>query len=297
MKDFNRRVEFLQDSGQTQIRLIGGEPTLHPQFLKIIDCIISKNLKAIVFSNGNFPESILSHLEIIPPEKLALLINVNAQCSEPNSKSQRLEVFRSLGNRVTLGFTILNPIFDLSEFYQSINVFDLQRKLRLGLAQPILFGNNRFLSPKLYKTAAESIMINAAKAKKQDIQLEFDCGFVRCMFTEQEWEQLDNFDIVSKCHCAPNLDIDLDGQIFHCFSLSQITTSLNDHNKTNQAYARLSNQRKLFRESGIYPHCSECPERTNGYCSGGCLSITMMRYHGISPEFLNNFYDNAKTDA
>jgi len=122
--------------------------------------------------------------------------------------------------------------------------------------------------------------------------LEFDCGFVHCMFTEEEWHQLDGCGVVAECHCAPNLDIDLYGNIFHCFSLSQISTSLNQHQTINTAYEQIEDQRKYFRESGIYPECSICHERINGHCSGGCLSITMKRFHGLTPAFLDEFFSN-----
>lgn len=296
LEDLMIRIKFLQASGQSQVRLIGGEPTLHPRFKEIIAVIISKDMSAVIFSNGYIPERYLHFLEEIPPEKIAFLININAQSRTPNPKAWRCNVFKSLNKKITLGFTILDPIFDLTTYYQIINTFNLQRKLRLGLAQPILFGDNRYLSPKLYKKAAQSILINATIAKDQHIQLEFDCGFVRCMFTKEEWQQLSDFGVITECHCAPNLDIDLDGRIFHCFSVSQIATFLSKNMTVAQAYTRLDNQRKIFRDSGVYSQCSECQERISGHCSGGCLSITMRRFHGLTLDNLQNYLSDAISD-
>lgn len=290
LEDVKGRINFVRDSGQSQIRLMGGEPTLHPKFEEIVDLVISNGMTAILFSNGYISETCLQYLKTLPAEKIALLVNLNAQCPAPNSEAQRLKVLSALNKKITLGFTILDPIFDLSQYLEWIKTYQLQPKLRLGLAQPILFGGNLYLSPKLYKKAAQSILINAYHANHQNIQLEFDCGFVRCMFTEEEWHQLDEFGVVSECHCAPNLDIDMDGRIFHCFSLAQISTPLNKHQTFSETFKLIEDQRKIFRESGIYPECSICPEKISGNCSGGCLSITMRRFHGLTPAFLAEYF-------
>lgn len=36
MEDFEWLLDFLKRSGENQVRLIGGEPTLHPQFIKFV---------------------------------------------------------------------------------------------------------------------------------------------------------------------------------------------------------------------------------------------------------------------
>ena len=286
LDDLNDRIDFIQSSGLSQIRLIGGEPTLHPKFQEIVSRIRSTGLDLILFSNGFISQKNLGCLEEIPQEKFAVLVNVNAISKGENLEKLRQEVLRSLNIKVTLGFTILNPFFDLSPYYQWINDYGLQRKVRLGLAQPIFGGGNQYLSPKNYRNAAQSILNNAEKSKNENIQLEFDCGFVRCMFTNEEWQQLDDWGVIAESHCAPNLDIGLNGQVFHCFSISQITTSLDKIDSTKAAITELNDQRKLFRKFGIYPHCSECPELNNGRCCGGCLSLTLRRFHNLNPEVL-----------
>lgn len=290
LEEVKGRISFIRDSGQSQVRLMGGEPTLHPKFEEIVDLVISNGMTAILFSNGYISETPLRYLENLPAEKIALLVNLNAHSPAPNSETQRLEIFSALNKKITLGFTILDPIFNLAQNFEWIKTYQLQPKLRLGLAQPILFGCNQYLAPKLYKRAAQSVLINAYHAHLMNIQLEFDCGFVQCMFTEEQWHKLDTFGVVSECHCAPNLDIDFDGRIFHCFSLSHISTLLNQHQTINDAYKLIEDQRTIFRESGIYPECSICQERINGHCSGGCLSITMRRFHGLTSAFLDEFF-------
>jgi MoaA/NifB/PqqE/SkfB family radical SAM enzyme len=289
LEDLDTRIAFVVNSGLSQIRLTGGEPTLHPQFREIISRIMSTGLILVMFSNGKINEKVLRDLIQLPSHKLAILMNANAMTDLPDNMDSRSQVFNGLKDKITLGYTIIEPIFNLTLYFQWIMDFGLQKKLRLGLAQPILWGDNRFLSPKKYKQVGQSILINAEKAYCDGIQLEFDCGFVRCMFSEQEWHRLADLGVVANSHCAPNLDITIDGSIVHCFSIRQFATKLNKTTTTKKAYDEIMNQRKFFRTSGIFTQCADCEERINGRCCAGCLSITLRRFHNLTQRSFNQF--------
>lgn len=285
LDDFDRRISFIKKSGLAQIRLTGGEPTLHPQFPEIVNRIIETDLILILFSNGCFQEEVLRDLIKLSPQRLAILLNTNAFSSYHELNHFQCEILSHLNERITLGYTIVQPIFDLGPYFHWIKVFGLQPKLRLGMAQPILWGNNSYISPKQYKQVAKSILSNAEQSYHEGIRLEFDCGFVRCMFTDQEWQLLDNLGITTGSHCEPNLDINIDDKIYHCFSIRQFVTKLDETTTTKTAYDDIMIQRRFFRESGIYPQCTECAERISGRCCSGCLSITLLRFHNLKQCF------------
>lgn len=282
LSDLQARIEFLLSSGISQIRLIGGEPTIHPQFPEFIEYIKSTDLDIVIFSNGYIPKLNLDALTNLPAQKLALLINVNAQHPAKGFTKKRLEVFRQLGNRVTLGYTIVNPIFNLSPYFEWINEFKLQRKIRLGLAQPNLVATNRYLSPKQYKIAAQSTISNAKEAYQQDIRLEFDCGFVHCMFTEGEWDLLRKYKVRGESHCAPNMDITLDGKIIYCFSVPNLSVIFDQNSSAAEALTALMQQQAFFNDVGIFPECTDCEYRLNHQCCAGCLSIRMRRFYNLN---------------
>ena len=280
LDDLDQRIELIQHSGIDQLRLMGGEPTLHPAFEEIARRVLAAGLKLIVFSNGYMPERTIRVLENIPPSDCAVLVNMNARSRSTSAGSLRHQVFERLSQKITAGYTILHPFFDLSPLFETIKAYGLQPKLRLGLALPTLDGKNAYLSQKKYPLAAKSILDNAEKAHQLGIRIEFDCGFVRCMFTDEQQEALDHLGVIHQYHCAPNLDIGLDGNIFHCFSLHTFQTALNEVGSINAANGILKEQRALFQDSGIYPRCSSCEHKINGECSGGCLALTMQRFHG-----------------
>jgi len=61
LEDFKWLIDFSKRSGVYEVRLIGGEPTLHPQFLEIIqELLFDDEITHIhIFSNGTFNERIL----------------------------------------------------------------------------------------------------------------------------------------------------------------------------------------------------------------------------------------------
>jgi hypothetical protein len=132
-----------------------------------------------------------------------------------------------------------------------------RKAIRIGLAQPVLGGHNECLLPKQYPLVAPKIVRLAQKAHAEGIGLEFDCGFVRCMFTEAEIESLHLAEVKTGWHCGPVPDIDLNGQALHCFPLAnRFTTQIKGIIQLDELIAALSAQTRLY-PAGI-TGCSTC---------------------------------------
>ena len=76
LSTFQRALDFLERSGIDQARLLGGEPTLHPEFPALVQQVLERRLRLLVFSNGLMPEAALRCLEETPIDRVAVLINV-----------------------------------------------------------------------------------------------------------------------------------------------------------------------------------------------------------------------------
>jgi hypothetical protein len=220
---FNAHLDFLDRSGIDEVRLIGGEPTLHPDFSELVNLTRHRNKPILLFSHGLMPGSALACLESVPAEGCTVLVNMNAT-REPDGPSgieyaRRRENLQRLGQRALLGFNIYRLDFELEFLIDLIQEAGCQKALRLGLAHPVLSGQNSYLHPKQYPFVGQKIVQFAQMAGKSGIRLEFDCGFVRCMFSQ------DGLDILAQCQadvgwrCNPILDLDINNQAFHCFPL------------------------------------------------------------------------------
>ncbi len=178
VEEFDRRLAFLDRSGIGEVRLIGGEPTLHPRFPELIRR--AQGRRIVVFTNGLIPERALACLEGLPENECTVLLNMNAT-RRPDGPSaaewrHRSAVACRLGARAKLGFTIFRVDFDLDPLFRLVTEAGTQRGIRLGLAQPILGGGNEYLHPKQYPAVGRRIAGFAERGARSGASLELDCG-------------------------------------------------------------------------------------------------------------------------
>jgi len=280
---FEKRLDFLDHSHIDQVRLIGGEPTLHPHFEELVHRAQKRHKKLLVFSHGLIPERALRCLASLPPEMCLVLINMNASKSAdgPDEREirQRETAVRRLGPRALPGFNIYQPTFQLEPIIDMIRSTGCQPTIRLGLAQPILNSSNAYLHPKHYPMVGNRLVSYAQIAARFRIKLEFDCGFVVCMFSEAGLDILQETGTDIGWRCNPILDLGIDDQVIHCFPLTgQWQIPVKNGVDAAKLHQQFSQQAAPFRHAGIYKECSTCPHKLAGNCRGGCLASTIRRF-------------------
>jgi len=278
--DFDARLDFLDRSDIDQARLLGGEPTLHPQFPELIERARARGKGIVVFTNGLMPEESLHSLERIPEMECTVLVNVNdpAEAKRETFERQRAAI-RRLGKRVLPGFNIYRPDFRPDFLLSLIAEAGCRPAVRLGLAHPCLSGANRHLLPHQYVFIGEKIARFARTAAEAGVTVEFDCGFVRCMFSDNDLEELQALGANVGWRCNPILDVDLNGEVIHCYPLSELgsfpLTPEIDAPALRNGFEALT---RPYRQAGIFQECSTCPFKQSGECPGGCLAATIRRF-------------------
>ena len=278
IEEYGTYLDFLDRSGIDDVRLLGGEPTLHPRFAEMIDLGKRKRKHITVFTNGVSPDSAISALMKLSPDECTIIVNMNAKINSDQAM-RRENVFHQLGQRVIAGYTISSPVFSLENLIRSIGKFNLKRIIRLGIALPIYGKKNRFLHPKQYRMVGHSLAEQSFQTADKGILIEPDCGFVRCMFSEEDFYRLEEnrFHYIS-C-CSPVLDFCTGGEILHCFSVSEkFRTIFSGQPDINEIRRNFTVRTEPWRKTGIYPECASCSFRQNGECCGGCLSAVMRRF-------------------
>lgn len=116
-EDFEQRLDFLDRSDINDVRLMGGEPTLHPHFVELVQRAHQRNKNVILFTNGVIPEAALHCLEELPVEACHVLVNMNSSRKTGGQVAEdagrRKEVLKRLGTRALPGYTIFSPNFQL----------------------------------------------------------------------------------------------------------------------------------------------------------------------------------------
>jgi len=281
---FEKRLDFLDRSGIDQARLIGGEPTLHPNFPELIHRARQRGKQIVAFSHGLMPERALACLAALPPDECTVLINMNAMKTADGPSQQeearRYTTIKRLGPRALLGFNIYQTNFQLDFLLPIILDAGCRQAIRLGLAHPTPSGQNEYLHPKEYPAVGQKIVQFARAAAERGVRLEFDCGFVRCMFSDEDIETLRWARADFGWRCSPILDVDISGgQAIHCFPLAgKIQAPVTGTVDASALRNELSAKTSPYRIAGIYRECSTCLFKQRGECPGGCLGHTMRRF-------------------
>jgi len=280
LDDLKARLDFLERSGIDQVRLMGGEPTLHPQFVDLVERARQTGFKITVFSNGLMPDNALSCLASLPVAECTVLVNVNDPAAVGKKiHARRCAAIQRLGERALLGVNIYRPDFQLGFLLPVIAETGCRPAIRLGMAQPCLSGINQYIHPRQYVAIGTQIASFARVVAGSGVSLEFDCGFVRCMFSDQDLEALKASGVDVGWRCNPILDVDIEGQVIHCYPLSGLGgLPLSPQTDAPALRSAFVSRMDPYRQAGVFQECSSCPFKASGECPGGCLAATLRRF-------------------
>ncbi len=276
---FSRSLDAVAASGKREVRLLGGEPTMHPQFLEFLHEALAREFHVQLFTNGRLQRECIHAISSIPLSKLSVLLNMNAHDAQAETTYHtQIPFMRKLATRVMAGFNIHTPYPDFAFLIEAVESFGLKRCVRLGLAHGAPWMTNQTLQAKDYRRVGDRIADFAVEAQRRDIQIVFDCGFVPCMFPPELFS-LPNVDIASIGNrCNPIPDLLPDGSVVPCFALSAwARISLRSGCSTRQLQKALFDKMKSLRQLTIYAHCENCDFLGNGDCRGGCRGIALSR--------------------
>jgi MoaA/NifB/PqqE/SkfB family radical SAM enzyme len=280
---FERALDFVQRSGIGEARLLGGEPTIHPDFVRMVDRVLERGLGLLVFSGGLIPGPALHRLERTPIDRVGVLVNVlRPGEGRPSERARQALVFQRLGPRVVLGLNIDSPAVELDFLLEAIERYGLQRHVRLGLSHPILGGANNALHPRDYPAVGRRITEFGLRARELGVHLDLDCGWVPCMFPAGALRELGKGPAEVGLRCNPILDVLPDGRVISCYPLARDRSEeLTRQSHARDLVARFTRAQSSTRTIGLYRDCAECSWQQSGQCVGGCLAAGLRRLrHG-----------------
>jgi len=250
------------DPDRDEVRLMGGEPTLHAQYPQILSVIKRKGYRVVVFSNG-----LSSSLRCTPdlPDRILLNLNDWSEYTLAQQKAIRANL-SSLSGQTSLGYTIQHPAFNLSMHRRLILEEGLQPVIRMGLAQPVLGGDNTYLPDADLPRAHQSVVEWAKSLAADGIRLSMDCGFMRCMFDDADIETLVRAGAVLNFDCSPTLDVGPGLRVWRCFAFTAGPgvgwDVFENPEKLRAWFAKQDTSREDV--------CSDCEYYAIGWCRGGC---------------------------
>jgi MoaA/NifB/PqqE/SkfB family radical SAM enzyme len=276
---FEKALNYLERSGIKQARLLGGEPTLHPDFMRFVNKALDRGLDVMLFTNGLISDKVLDFLTTVPEERLSMLLNtIHPLENNLQGTKRQHEILKKLGSVIIPGVNIYSAKQELDYLLEYVVKYNLKKEIRLGISHSVLSQNNVFLHPKEYHKIGHNIVLFKIEAKKAGVLLGFDCGFVPCMFPQAYFELLSEELKKAGTCCHPIIDMLTDGSFIACYPLNNLL-KVKMHNELHAKELIKAFEEAIspYAHVGIYSYCTSCP-LFNVRCNGGCMSYRIQRH-------------------
>jgi len=292
--DFIQFCEYIakvprNKEGYGHIKLLGGEPTQHPELERILEAAKNKKIYITMISNFLFSDDILKILMEYTANGTITGFLIN---STDLDKNNRMEIFSYNYNKLyeflyptekektlSLGITF-SENYDWKYYINYIkflkeNLISIER-LRLSLPFPgdmkdknkFIFINNKDFGFKILSAVKQSIDLGFINS--------IDCTAYPCMFNNrEEWKYVERFvnKIRINCNGGSPMDIFPDGTISYCYPLKEsIKLSINKYNNFDEVQKDLMKRYALIMHMVDKPEeCKKCEFFTKKACEGPCL--------------------------
>jgi radical SAM protein with 4Fe4S-binding SPASM domain len=296
-------ADLLLQAGERSFRILGGEPTLHPDFNNMVLYLLERGFDVQVYSNGIMSEQILREAEslfaALELHRLSFVCNVNdpVLTATPLAETEAVGRFLSVfGNRTTPGFNIYRTDFTLDFIFDLINRYGTVRKIRMGVAHPIVGRRNKFIQIEDLDKVIDRLFSHIPQFERFRVNPILDCGFPLCRFSDEQLAWMYRYTggtTENRFLCGPVVDIGPDMTVWPCFPLSSMQRrsvfEFNNLHEINSFYQSLHEKVK-HEGAGIYDECDICVHREQRTCYGGCLAHNISKYQEEEPVRMEEVY-------
>jgi MoaA/NifB/PqqE/SkfB family radical SAM enzyme len=277
LEDARAAADFF--AADREVSLLGGEPTLHPEFREIADLFLERGYAIFLFSNGRFGNRIRDYLAA--SDRTSIVFNVNEPSFYTPGTWDLIQ-----GNLEALQERINSLAVTISRIGQNTDhVIDLVRRhrvraVKIGLAAPAGSGRNECVPFDQRRNLAGPLVDLVEQLGAEGVITYGECEKLKpCMLDRSMKDRMlaagwqGAVYINAQCRRGGNIDIAPDLSVWRCLSFPEsLGRNLTDFDSpaalrrfSQEAYDRL-----LFGSYPI-PACNDCGYALRRECEGGCM--------------------------
>jgi hypothetical protein len=288
IKEFKKILRFLKKSGFSFIHIFGGEPTLHPDFIKLVSYADKLFRHFFVLTNGFIEKKITDQLTGFSSARYVCNYTARKFSTSPQTN---LDYFlKTLSRYITLGVTYSGDLSseEIDSWIKTINRYNLKRVLRFGIASPDCERSNKYLDfNEEKKEFNEHLQLISTKLFKEGIVLAEDCTSVPLCKLDNNtialWKRNFGKDIMT--YCAPPSDYMPGKMVSSCFGTATFLVPFSRYKTSQEFQAYFMRLHKLLENNIIIEPCSKC-NYFRVSCFGGCLNNFISQ---LKPLVLKNY--------
>ena len=289
--DFNKAVEFVTRINTAHIGLIGGEPTIHPQFAEIVKSLLdNEKVEYItVYSNGLYLDK---YFDLLINPKVHILVNCNSPEDIGEQNFEKLKsnldvIFKeeSFRNNINLGCNLYDQNKDYTFIRELLVRYNLHR-LRISLTVPDFSSCANIDILEHFKSKKDFILSFLRSMDQIQVLPYYDCNKPPyCIWTDEEKEWLEAYvkkypikdsNLIGNCsQCYPVIDILPNLNAVRCFGMSDfMKVNIEDFRDVGDLASYFINciDTNAYKISGG-TSCNTCYEKSIRHCTAGCIGF------------------------
>lgn len=279
-KDFFKVLTYLKKNGIREVRIIGGEPTIHPKFIDFLKIITRDHWfeSIFIFSNCTFSMEVLYEIMLASKKKkVVVLPNYNEKeflGKRGERVEKNLESLVKCGIVKTLGINIYSEKFDYSYALDKAKKLGI-KQIRWSITTPNYKLSENFEVKEYFRGFYSVLKGFLKECSEKGIYAMLDCNTIPpCVFTEEEKIELLSYkaDLFDRTDCNVILDINPQLEIFRCFGMSEgYHEKLRSKKTLEEVTKDMKKEFKEIEEEKLFSECGECDiyEKQGKSCS--CL--------------------------
>lgn len=287
LDDFRKILEFISRTPKNHIGIIGGEPTLHPQFIDILKEVnkycLEVGTDATLFTNGIELDQFLPYIG----DRIGILINCNTpeyQSTESFKKQREtldhLYELAWFDRRANCGCNVYPGCTDYSYIWDIVDRYHLSH-LRTSVVSPAACYESYRSDKEAYYNLMKPIFLKFCEdGIKHRCKLNIDCGHIpMCYFNSEETDLVLEAcaNVAGNDFCEPVVDINPNFQATACFG-SYDPIDIRDFNNLIELERYLLIKKSYPKvEANCTGKCTTCKKHKLLQCQGGCLGFAEVK--------------------
>ncbi|MCP4499019.1 MAG: radical SAM protein [Deltaproteobacteria bacterium] len=282
LSEFKKQLNFI---GEQPARFCGGEPTLHPEFIEMLDLALDEPKRQVfLMSNGVWPAKVREHLFSLSrgdQKRVGFLFNV---LSPTHYREEQLRTLHATlaevrKDRVTLGVTFCEATADYSHVFSLVEQYGFPR-LRYSVAAPNVTDAKSWNVDvqRDFSALAQIVYDVTMAAKERALSIHSDCGYIPpCFFSEEQLAEMYPKQDELKAEafgCRGPVDIGPGGESWRCYGLY---SSMRARTDSFDDVGALAEHFEIQTAQTHYPpllkECGDCEIRERYACAGGCYAL------------------------
>lgn len=270
---FERLLAWMKAASIPVAAFIGGEPTLHPGLVHMIEATCDAGISVVLFTNGLFDAGLADRLA---RRVSNFVVNYNDPDGYTPAQRARLDTTLSRlskrGARITFSKNFFSDHLATDYLLDAARRYDV-RAIRYDIARPGRGAANTFFSLDQTRTVFPHIVAFVRECEARGICTGLDCCLRWCDLSSEDCRYLQRVSMKLTGICHPSVDVHPDLSASYCLPLYDVRVP--DVTAFGNTFGLMGHFAQMVRDRRFDvadDTCLACPDfkRT---CQGGCLAL------------------------